>query len=115
MMRLAIPRFDTEMEKSGLIKVEIGQGIDFLGSPHPVGDAWLTEPYHIYAKAQNSKSGEDETVQISIRPAQGWKPVLSVSSTSLDPVMFETTCAAEKDISMIWGTIEKCFARLKAD
>ena len=113
-MRLAIPRFSTEMEKFGLIEIEIGQGIDFLGSPRPVGDAWLTEPYRIYAKAQNSKTGEDETVQISISPAQDWKPILSVSSTQLDPVTFETTCAAEMDIAMVWGTIEKCFARLNA-
>jgi hypothetical protein len=68
MMRLAIPLFDTEMDKNGLTKIELGQGIDFLGSPHPVGEAWLTEPYRIYAKAGNSQLGTDETVQITNCP-----------------------------------------------
>lgn len=115
MERLAIPLFIKEMEKYGLAKFEVGQGIDFPGAPHPVGDAWLTMPYSIHAKTHNSKSGENEIIQITICPAAGWKPILSVSSTSVDPVMFETTYSAEKDISIIWEKIEECFARLKVD
>lgn len=115
MMRLTIPLFDRESEKYALAKYEVGQGIDFLGSPHPVGNAWLTEPYSIYAKARNSKLKEDEIIQITICPGDGWKPILSVSSTSLDPVMYETTYSAEKDIAMMREKIEECFARLKED
>jgi hypothetical protein len=114
MERLAIPLFSKEMEKYGLTEFEVGQGIDFPGAPHPVGDAWLTMPYSIYVKTQNSKSGEDEIIQITICPAAGWKPILSVSSTSVDPVMFETTYSAEKDIALIQKQIEECFLRLKA-
>ncbi len=113
MIRLAIPLFDREREKYGLTEFELGHGIDFLGPPHPVGDAWLTEPCSIYAKTHNSKTGEDETIQIMICPAAGWKPVLSVASTSLDPVMFETTYSAQKDIATIWEKVEECFERLK--
>ena len=116
MMRLALMQFNSEMDKRGLIKIELGQGIDFLGAPHPVGAAWLTEPYSIYAKARNPKLGmeaEIETIQITICPAEGWKPILSVSSTRLDPVMFETTYSAEKDIALIQTKIEECFARLE--
>jgi hypothetical protein len=114
MMRLALPLFEKELAKCGLTKYQIGQGIDFPGVPHPVGKAWLTEPYGIYAKACNFQSGEDETIQITICPAEGWKPILSVASTSLDPVMFETTYSAEKDIVLIQKQIEKCFVPLKA-
>lgn len=116
MMRLALPLFDSEMDKYGLPKLELGQGIDFLGSPHPVGKKWLTEPYSIWAKTRNPKLGEDadaETIQITICPGEGWKPVLSVSSTSLDPIMFETTGFAEKDLAVIRKTIAECFERLK--
>jgi len=116
MMRLVLPLFDSEMEKHGLPKLELGQGIDFLGSPHPVGKKWLTEPYSIWAKTRKPKLGADadaETIQITICPAEGWKPVLSVSSTSLDPIMFETTDSAEKDLAVIRMKIEECFARLK--
>ena len=102
------------MDKYGLTKIELGQGIDFLGPPHPVGGAWLTEPYRIYAKAGNSQLGTDDIVQITICPAEGWKPILSVASTSLDPVMFETTYSSEEDIVLIQKQIEKCFERLKA-
>lgn len=118
MMRSAILLFGSEMEKHRLTKLELGHGIDFLGSPHPVGEAWLTEPFSIYAKTRNPKLGEDgeiETIQITICPAEGWKPILSVSSTSLDPVMFETNYSAEKDFDMIRKKIEQCFAQLKAD
>jgi len=116
MMRLALPLFNSEMDKHRLTNLELGQGIDFLGSPHPVGNKWLTEPYSIYAKTRNPKLGEDadaETIQITICPAEGWKPVLSVSSTSLDPVMFETTDSAETDLAVIRKRIGECFARLK--
>lgn len=113
MLCLASPLFESELAKCGLTKYEIGQGIDFLGVPHPVGKAWLTEPYGIYAKAHNLQSGEDEIIQITICPAEGWKPILSVASTSLDPVMFETTYSAEKDIVLIQKKIEECFARLR--
>ncbi len=115
MMRLAIPLFELEMKKTGIEEYEVGQGIDFLGAPHPVGDAWLSEPYSIHAKTRSSKSGGDETVQITICPTQDWEAMLSVSSTSLDPVVFETSGSAEKDISMIRAKIAECFARLKAD
>lgn len=116
MMRLALPLFESEAKKHGLINIEMGQGIDFLGSPYPVGDKWLTEPYSIYAKTRNSKLGEDaeaETIQITICPAEGWKPILSISSTSLNPIMFETTYSAEKDLALIRKKIEECFARLR--
>jgi hypothetical protein len=116
MMRLALPLFDSEMDKHRLTKLELGQGIDFLGSPHPVGKKWLTEPYSIWAKTRNSKLGEDadaEIIQITICPAEDWKPILSVSTTSLDPITFETTDSAEKDLAVIRKKIEECFARFK--
>ena len=77
MMRLALPLFDSEMDKYGLPKLELGQGIDFLGSPHPVGKKWLTEPYSIWAKTRNPKLGEDadaETIQITICPGDFDEP-----------------------------------------
>jgi hypothetical protein len=113
MIRLSLPLFNNATDKFGLTINELGQGIDFLGSPHPVGNAWLTEPFTIFAKVSNSQSGKDETVQITICPAEGWKPILSVASTSLDPVMFETTYSAERDIILIQKQIENCFARLR--
>lgn len=115
MVRLALPLFDRELQKLGFTQYEIGQGVDFPGAPRPVGNAWLTEPYSIHAKARSFQSGEDEMIQITICPATGWKPILTVSSTSLDPVTFETTYSAEKDIVLIGKQIEKCFARLKAE
>ncbi len=114
MIRLSLPLFNNAAGKYGLTIIELGQGIDFLGSPHPVGNAWLTEPFTIYAKASNSQPEKDEIVQITICPAEGWKPILSVASTSLDPVTFETTYSAEQDIALIQKQIEKCFFRLNA-
>jgi hypothetical protein len=103
------------MQKSGLEEFELGHGIDFPGSPHPVGAAWLSEPYCIFAKIRSPKSGDDEIVQIAIGAADGWKPILSVSSTSLDPIKFETNGVAEKDIAAIRGTLVQCFARMTAN
>ena len=114
MIRLAIPLFVETMKKHGLFASEVYQGIDFLGAPHPVGEAWLTEPLSIYAIASKSEAEDGEKVQITIRPTADWKPVLTVSGSSLDPIPFETTCSAEKDLAVIWETIEGCFARIKA-
>ena len=113
MRLLAFCVFEKELAKYGLVKYEIGDGIDCLGEPHPVGKKWLTEPYSIHAKARNFQSGEDETIQITICPSEGWKPTLYVASTSFDPVVFETTHSAEKDIVLMEKQIQKCFARLR--
>lgn len=113
MMRLAIPLFDREREKYNFSKFEVGQGIDFLGPPHPIGDAWPTEPYVIYAKTQNTKSEEDEIIQITICPRDDWKPILSVASASFDPVTVETTYSAEKDFAIVSEKIKECFEHLK--
>ena len=115
MIRLAIPLFNEELQKLGLEEFELGHGIDFPGLPHPVGTSWLSEPYCIFAKTRNPKSGEDEIVQIAICAANGWEPILSVSSTSLDPVRFETNGMAEKDINTIRETLVQCFARMIAN
>jgi len=114
MMRMAIQLFDSEFKKYGIEEVELGQGINFLGEPHAVGNAWLSEPYGIYAKARNPKSGEDETVQITICPAEGWTPIVTVSSTVVDPIKFEVTGTAEKDFATIQETLTQCLRRINA-
>ena len=112
MIRLAAPLFAEEMEKTGLEDFELGHGIDFPGSPHPVGSAWLREPYSIYAKVHNPKSGGEETVQITICATSGWKPILSVSSSKLDPVTFQSSNSPQDDLAAIRKILLQCFARM---
>ena len=86
----------------------IGQGfVQPLSSPH-----WLYEPRGAYLKVKIPKSGEAETIQVTVGAREGWKPVVSVASTSRDPVTIESIGDAQADVEQVKREIAKCLERL---
>ena len=87
-----------------------GVGRGFAGALP--GPAWLSEPRRVYLKVKIPKSRDEETIEVIIGAREGWKPVVSVASTSRDPVTIESIGDAQADVEQVKREIGKCLERL---
>ena len=110
--KLIIGLLEEQRQRYGIENCEITRGIDLIGPDRATGDDVNNQPESFSLKFLSPKSGEDEIVQITVSPAHDWSPVLSISSTRVEPFIVETSGNPDLDVETLRVKVAECFRSL---
>lgn len=92
-----------------------GQFFDQIGLTHPHGNTLFGQIKVAYIAYLSPRSGEIETVEITVGHGANWMPVLAVASSNGKPVTILSKASPDKDMKAISEQVLLCFGQNDLD